>query len=214
MGRADLRAVADLHLAALPPSFFSRLGPRFLRAYYETYVAGPDAVALAAVREGLLCGYVVGTAAAHDHAAWTARRRGVRLALVAVTCMAGRPRVAVEFLRTRVGRYARGLARRLRHRPVGPTAAAAAPADGRQPAVLSHVAVHDRSRGTGTGELLVRRFAAELSGRGVHRFDLVTLAGPDGAAGFYERLGLVATGQRVDPDGRSWRSFRMTTPAA
>lgn len=214
LGRQDLREVADLHRAALPPSFFSRLGPRFLRAYYETYVSGPDAVALAAVRGPVLCGFVVGSAAAHDHAAWTARRRGLRLAVVGLASMAVRPRVAREFLRTRTGRYVRGLARRLRHRPAGAAAERSRPAAGTgQPAVLAHVAVHRHCRGGGVGELLVRRFAAELAGRGAPRLELVTLAGPDGASAFYERLGLEPAGQRVDGDGRRWQSFQLATTA-
>lgn len=201
----DAAGVARLHLQSLPPSFFARLGPRFLTRYYESYVASPHGVALVATRGDRLCGYVVGSSAADDHSAWTLRSRGARLALAGALALLTRPRLAVWFLRSRAGRYARGIRRRLAHRaPAAAGHGAAGVPAGEQSAVLAHIAVDGTQRRTGAGAVLVSAFTRELAQRGVASFELVTLSGPEGAGAFYERLGLTPVRERTDGDGRTW----------
>lgn len=199
MRREQAGEVARLHLQSLPPSFFASLGRRYLTRYYETYVDSPYAVALVATRDDRLCGYVVGSSAATDHATWTLRQRGARLAMAGALAMLVRPSVAVRFVRTRAGRYARGIRRRLTQR----TDAGVSP-QSRQAAVLAHIAVDGTQRRTGAGAVLVDAFTRELARRGVTTFELVTLCGPEGAGAFYERLGLEQVRQRTDDDGRDW----------
>ena len=201
----DLPEVAALHLQALPPSFFASLGPRFLRRYYESYLASPYGIGMVATREGRTCGFVIGSAAAADHSAWVVRHRGLRLAAAALVAMLLRPRVLAQFLATRGARYARGVYRRLRHQPRGEAAGAAASG---QPAVLAHVAVHSAWRRMGLGEVLVRAFEQQAAARGGRTVELVTLDGPEGASRFYERLGYATDRVRRDDDGRGWRYFR------
>lgn len=209
----QVRQVAEsvaVHRAALPPSFFASLGVRFLRRYHESYVCSPHGIAFAAVRDGRLCGFVVGSAAAADHSAWVVRHRGARLALAGALAMAARPRVLMRFLGSRAGRYARGVHRRLR--PVAPGGAAGGrPAQ--QPAVLAHIAVDDAARGLGVGERLARAFEQAARERGAPAVELVTLDGPAGASRFYERLGYTSGAVRRDDDGRCWRHFRRTLHA-
>lgn len=207
MTRADVRRTAQLHADALPPSFFSRLGPWFLRAYHETYVSSPFAVAIVTTDASGVTGFLVGPWAARDHGAWTVRHRGVRLALLAGLAMLRRPGLARWFARTRVRRYARGIARRLGHRGTG-----AAGVAGGQHAVLSHTAVDARRRGSGAGTLLVRAFVDETARRGAPTVELVTAAGDAGAAGFYDRLGFRFVGERAD-DERSWLLYRWDSVA-
>lgn len=200
-----LDEVAALHLMALPPSFFASLGPRFLRRYYESFLASPYGIALSVTQAQQVCGFVVGSSAAADHSAWVVRHRGLRLASAALLAMAIRPRVLVRFVSTRGTRYLHGLLRRLRHQSDVPPGGS--PASG-HPAVLAHVAVDSAWRGQGLGDVLVRAFEQEAHRAGADRVELVTLDGPDGAAGFYERLGYTATRARRDDEGRRWLYFR------
>ena len=204
----DLADVAQLHLQALPDSFFASLGPRFLRRYYESFVASPYGVAFVATHEQQLCGFVVGSSAAGPHSAWVVRQRGARLAIAGVLAMLLRPMVLAHFVSTRSSRYAMGLYRRLRGGSgTGPNASATA----ELPAVLAHVAVHTAWRRIGLGEVLVRAFESEARNKGARTVELVTLEGPEGAGRFYERLGFSHERSRQDEDGRRWLYFRSST---
>ncbi len=182
--RQDVADLARLHAAGLPDGFFARLGPAFLAAYLRTFLEGPDGVALVARDGDEVIGFVVGATRARQHSRWMVRRRGLRLAWRAMLAMLVRPAVLVTFLRTRFGRYVRGLVRRLVPRPVtGP------PDGGREDlAVLLHVVVDVDARGRGVGGTLVERFVDELRDRGVSEVRLVTDA-DEGAGALYRRLG-------------------------
>lgn len=203
----DVPHVATLHLQALPASFFSSLGPRFLRRYHESFVAGPDGIGFVATHQQRLCGFVIGSTAAASHSAWVVRRRGPRLAVSAFLAMLVRPRVLVHFLSSRGARYARGLYRRVRHQPLAQVADSPT---SDQPAVLAHVAVHSAWRRIGLGEVLVRAFEREAQVRGARTIELVTLDGPEGAGQFYERLEYTKDRVRQDDEGRRWLYFRST----
>lgn len=114
--RSDLRATARLHRAQLPDGFFARLGSGFLSVYHRGFLDGPDAVALVVRDAGAVVGFLVGTTDNREHYRWLVRRRGPFLAARALAAMLTRPRLAVEFARTRVRRYLRGLIRLLRGR--------------------------------------------------------------------------------------------------
>jgi len=128
------------------------------------------------------------------HRRWVLRRRGGWLALLGATALAARPRLALQFVQTRLVRYA-GSWRR--HRP----ADAPALAGGVAPAVLSHVAVLPAARGAGSGAQLVRCFEQAAGRAGARRAVLTTLAGADGASDFYLRLGWTMTTVRTTPEG-------------
>ena len=204
----DLPEVVRLHRSSLPSSFFARLGGRYLHEYYRSYLLSPTGITLVVRQEGRLAGFVVGTSAPLEHAAWTVRERGVRLAVRGVLALLVRPWLLVMFLRTRLRRYLQGVARRLRPRPPGPVARAL-----EAPAVLAHVAVDPGRRGRRLGELLVVSFWNAAQARGAVSLELVTLAGPDGAGGFYDKLGFVLTRCRHDDDGREWCYYRKDTAA-
>jgi ribosomal protein S18 acetylase RimI-like enzyme len=201
----DLHLAARLHAQALPHGFFGRLGPVFLRPYYRSFLTGPSGVALVAEVDGTPVGVLVGTTRPGEHYRWALRRHGARLALALVAGLLGSPRQLVLFLRTRVGRYARA-ARRL---GLGGARAASAepPAGSRRLAVLTHVCVSPQARGSGAGTALVEAFCARAREDGRMEAQLVTLAGPEGASLFYDRLGWRRRGERLDHDGRPVRSY-------
>lgn len=199
-----LTVVAGIHRQALPEGFFARLGTRFLSAYLATYQASPHAVALVALDGDRVRGFLVGSTGAAAHARWVLRQRGARLALAGLLALAVRPRLLAYFVRTRLGRYVRGLARRLR--PGG--GAGAGPAGQGDPAVLAHVAVTPEARGLGLGNLLLQRFIDESRRAGAPAVELVTRTG-GGAESFYLRAGFDESARRVDADGVPWTSYRL-----
>lgn len=208
LGRRDLAFAAGLHARSLPHGFFPRLGERFLRRYYATFLRSPWAVALVAESGGRPIGTLVGTIDDRAHYRFVARRCWFPLAAAGVVSLAQRPGVAWWFLRTRGRRYARGLVRLAGSRqPAGATAGDAgkpAPREG----VLTHIVVEEEARGSGAGGELVATFAASAKDRGTSHLRLVTDA-REGAAAFYERLGWTEAGQRSDLDGGTWSEFRL-----
>lgn len=206
MSVQDLARVVDMHLASLPESFFSRLGHRFLREYYRGFVLSPWAVALVLRSDGIE-GFVVGAHPVHGHASWTLRRRGWRLAVLGAWSLLLRPSLLKVFVTTRLGRYVRGVSRRLSRQTEHQ---AGATHRGGRAAVLSHLAVEPDRRGSGSGSVLVRSYCGAVRAAGATSVELVTLAGSAGAGDFYARLGFTGTGQRRDQEGTEWRYYRMS----
>lgn len=209
LGSATAYAAA-LHARSLPHGFFARLGRPFLRAYYDSFVASPYAVALSAFAGGRLSGVLVGTLDTGAHYSWVLRRRGLRLALLGAGGLALRPRLATTFLRTRAGRYLRRAWDTPRDLALSSSRGRrGGPARGEGVAVLTHVAVDVAARGTGAGTRLVGAFVEAARAAGADRAALVTLAGEDGAGPFYEGLGWTHTGDRQDRDGRTVSAFSL-----
>jgi len=198
MEPVDVDFAAQLHATFFPDGFFARLGRAFLVRYYRSFLDSPTATAVVAERDGVLCGYLVGMLDPSAHRREALRRHGLRLALVALTALAVRPRLAKDFLRTRLRRYGRALLRQLRADPAqgGGSGLAA-------PAVLSHVAVPESFRGAGVGTVLVEHFLASARAAGRESACLVTLSGDVGAGAFYTRLGWTPSGSRRTDDGAS-----------
>ena len=194
MGLQDLAYVVDAHADNFPDGFFARLGPRFLRQYYRTFLDGPLATCVVVEHEGRPCGYLVGILDPPQHRRLMLRYHAVSLALAAGLGMFRRPRLAATFVVTRLGRYRAALVRSSRG------GAARGPA--MRTAVLSHVAVSEAYRRSGIGTILVDEFLAEAHAAGCARACLVTQAGPEGAGDFYARRGWTFTHQRRTTEGR------------
>ena len=200
MTTADVGFAAVLHHTALPHGFFARLGTSFLLCYYESFVASPHAVALVAQGPSGPAGVLVGTVRTSQHYSWVLRRFGPRLVLRGAVALLRKPRLLAFFVRTRLGWYSAALLRigRRAVRRGRAQAAAGAP----EPAVLTHVAVTPFGRGTGTGAALVREFVDAAHAAGCRHAVLVTLAGPEGAGRFYQRLGWIRRDVHRDHDSR------------
>lgn len=194
--REDLDFCAALHAEAMEHGFFVQLGPRFLRAYYATFLDSPHAVAFAATVAEQPVGALVGILRPRAHARWVLRRRGPALALIGAAGMMLRHRAALRFARTRIPRYLRVWRR---HRGAPATTQDSPRAE---PAVLSHVAVAPGARRVGAGRLLVRTFEREALRAGAERAILTTLEGPEGAGRFYAELGWLRSATHTTPDGR------------
>lgn len=198
----DLSFVVEQHLHHFPDGFFARLGPRFLSEYYRAFLTGASARTAIAEVDGERIGYLVGVTDPAAHREHVVRRHGRALVLRAAAAMALRPSLAVCFVRTRLGLYARKLLRR-RTRDTGEPA----PSGSAGPtAVLTHVAVRPAAQSRGIGSELISRFRDEVAEAGCERLTLVTASGEDGAGPYYRRRGWTALGERCTPDG-----LRLTT---
>lgn len=198
-GSQVLRRTAGIHARELPDGFFARLGPRFLRRYHQSFVDSPLADVLVAGNGIEPTAMLVGTYDNAAHYQWVARHRSWLLALAGVVALLGRPRLAAEFLRTRVGRYARAVGRFLGRRWGGtePTTSASPP---RRVAVLTHVAVDAAAQGSGLGRDLVRAFVQRARSAGADEIRLITSADGPGP-GFYRSLGWQRLRARRAADG-------------
>ena len=201
MGLQDLPVVTDMHRAEFRDGFFVRLGPRFLRRYYRTFLDGPLATALVCEKEGAVCGYLVGVLDPPQHRRLLLRHHGRSLALTALAGLVWRPGLALHFLRTRARRYLRALFRQ--------AGAAAVVAEPTKLAVLTYVAVDPSFRGHGIGSVLVNRFLGEAAAAGRDAVCLVTLAGAAGAGGYYASRGWVHVADGRRPDGQSLEHYQF-----
>ena len=131
------------------------------------------------------------------------------LALSGLRALLQRPSLLAWFLRTRLPRYARAVTRRLLPR----SQESSSTREAEKVAVLSHVAVSPRHRGSGLGAALVERFVAEAEDASMDRVLLVTLSGEEGAGSFYERLGWKHLGDKVDHDGRAVATYELRLKA-
>lgn len=202
---ADLPATAALHRKYLHLGLFPRLGRHFLGLYQESFARSPFGIALVARSDEDVVGALFGTTSKVDHYHWVMRHFGPQLALAGSGALITRPQVALDFARTRLGRYARGLAR---HVGVLPTPAPGS-TSGRKPlSVLSHIVTDLKARRQGVGRGLVEEFKSRASARGVHRALLVTEEGGLGTP-FFEKLGCNLIAQRKGQDGAMLREYRL-----
>lgn len=194
MGLQDLGEVVGGHRASFPNGFFARLGPRFLRRYYRTFLDGPLAVALVVEVAGIPSGYLVGVLDPVQHRRLLLTYHGVALAACGLFGLIRRPQVMARFVATRIRRYLVVLTRSANR--------AAELEDGPRIAVLSHIVVARQARGRGLGTVLVDTFIAQARDAGRERACLVTLTGPTGAGSFYEKSGWRHTRDATGVDGR------------
>ncbi|MEV7288354.1 GNAT family N-acetyltransferase [Streptomyces sp. NPDC093252] len=211
MAAEDLDYVVAEHLAHFPEGFFARLGRRYFTAYTRTYLTSAHARAYIAECDGVPVGFLVGVTDPAAHRAHLMAEHGRGLALRACAALCVRPGLALHFIRTRLGRYARKLLPGVRPPQPAP-AATGTPAEGVS-AVLAHVVVSTRLRSYGLGSALVRRFLDDATAAGCARVCLVTAAGPGGAGPYYERLGWLRTDEHHTPDGRLLLSYEFPLPA-
>jgi ribosomal protein S18 acetylase RimI-like enzyme len=202
----DLSFVITEHLANFPEGFFARLGPRYLMAYTRTYLTSPHARAYIVEAGGTSVGFLVGVTTPSEHRKHILTEHGRKLALRAFMALSVRPALALHFIRTRLGRYARKFI--LGRRRQGKEAALATSRDSVS-AVLAHVVVSAQFRSYGLGSALIRRFTQDAAATGCARIALVTAAGPGGAGGYYERLGWHRTGETRTPDGHSLLTYEF-----
>lgn len=204
---ADVDATARLHIDHLSVGLFPRMGHRFVACWHRAYVLSPHAVALVAVEPGPdggghVAGFLVG---ALDRLAFHQElltRHRTRLAIRAVVALVLRPRVLIDFLRTRLRPYLRRLRAPRQGPSLPPGALPAAPV-----ADLSAIAVDPVLRRTGTGRRLTEEFLDRSAAAGAVRVELVTAADSAASVAFYTSTGWTARRRYDTRDGRALQRF-------
>lgn len=175
MAPSDLNAVVGIHQKAFPGFFLTRMGPRFLRAYYQAVLDFEESIALMACESetGRLLGFAVGFRDPQGfYALFNSRKR--RLLPTILLAVLRDPGLLPAILRNM---------RRVE-------AQAAHPIDAVE---LSSIAVGEAGRGV--GGTLLEAFAAESRASGAARLVLTTdETGNDSVRAFYEARGFTLDG--------------------
>jgi GNAT superfamily N-acetyltransferase len=205
---ADLREAALLHRDVLDMEFLSRLGPAFMRAYYQAWIEAPGSISLAALDDdGRLLGVLLGANDPATHVRAMIRHRGLGLGIKLVTYASVHPRLAKDLVVTRSRRYARGITRlfvtRLARSSKSQTQLA-------EPVVgeITHVLVRPEAQGRGVGRVLLDAAVSAARLAGVQELVLVTP--PElGARYFYESLGWRPEGAMKSRSEEEFLRFRF-----
>lgn len=204
----DLATVIRLHRELLSHGLFPRLGTAFMLCYHRTFMDLDSGISLVAVMTAPhggeeVIGFVCGSTDQRRHVAEVLATARWPLLIPGLAGLLRRPRLLMTFARTRLVRYLR----RLLRQPVRRTFVSRLE---REPvAVLSAVAVSATARAGGVGAALVAGLVRLARQAGTDVIELVTLAGPRGAATFYRSLGWTEVDTHQDKDGYPVITFRM-----
>ncbi len=181
----DLDTVVRLHAAAFPGFFLTRLGPRFLKAYYRLVLE--RGILQVIVQDEQTCGFVAGFLAPAQFYR-TMKRDARRFAIPLLIALAARPRLVLHIVRS-VLRVSR--------------AKSEAAHDSDEVCELSSLAVHPRWQRQGLGGQLVRAFLSRARNLGAAEVRLTTGAcGNDRVRRFYQGLGFRLTRTFLQSSGR------------
>ncbi|WP_176455968.1 N-acetyltransferase [Gordonia sp. IITR100] len=199
---ADLTATSTLHVAHLRLGLFPRLGRRFVQRWHTTFLTAPGGVGIVATTrdtEGreVLLGFLLGTTDRDASRSDLISFRSWPIVLHAAVALALRPVTLVQFLRTRLVRYARrfALAAHTRRKTVSASTRCST-----QVAELDVLAVSPAARRLGLGAHLVELFVHACETGGAVRIELVAPATTE-AVSFYRRTGWEQTSTTVTSDG-------------
>lgn len=182
--RREAKEAALLHEQELPFEFLSRMGTGFLTRYYQSFVESPHAAAVVAEdgRTGRLEGIFIATFDTEAHYSYAVRRHGAALARHAALQAIRNPALARDFLKTRLGRYLRGVLRSLIYRKK----TSKKPSE--QVGFPTYISVRRDRHSRGIGAALFEAYEEMARESGIMRLELVTRPGELGAGPFFEKL--------------------------
>lgn len=177
-----------VHMEAFAGYMNAALGRRYVRAFLHFFARSAERIALVAVRDGVVVGYVVG--ARLDYTRAMTRE----LLPVVALSFALRPGLLLQ------RRFLRVLGTRLKQlfAPAAP-AASAAPIDLTSMVSLVGIGVSSRARGTGVGRLLAAAFERHARQLGVRAMRLTVYRENAGARRLYEAAGWSLTSAEDAP---------------
>lgn len=191
--RAQISAIAAVHLAAFESFFLSSLGPRFLRTLYHAIRRDSTGLVLAATdAEGRVLGFAAGVEDSRGCFSRLARRHCMRFAWAMLPSLLRDPRIALRVLRSLRGSGGQGRA----------TAGA----------LLMSIAVDPSHAGQGIGGQLLESFLDQMARNGVQAACLTTDRDANEATNaFYQRHGFVLEHQFVTSEGRRMNQYGIST---
>jgi ribosomal protein S18 acetylase RimI-like enzyme len=226
MSQRDLGAVIAIHRAAFPNFFLSFLGPRFLRVFYGFIVS--DGIAIVALADGKLAGFVAGVSEPRLFYRQLMRRRFVGLALAIAPIVLRHPSTLARVVR-RARQRTSGAPEDRRpdptrkpeerrpdpienpienhgeRRPAPISDRRSGPIGNHEPesAELMSLAVDPGHEHRGVGRALVAAFAERVATSGERRLWLTTdAADNDRVIHFYESQGFSRSSEFVTAEGR------------
>jgi ribosomal protein S18 acetylase RimI-like enzyme len=198
--RADLPAVVAAHVAAFPGFFLTRMGPRFLAAYYRMVLESPEGILLVGESAGAVGGFVAGVARP-DAFYRTMLRRPLTLGVPAVLRLVTSPRMLLDV----AGRVCRLGSSGHPQGQRGPR---------RARAELASLAVLPSQRRLGLGRRLVAAFVTEAGRRRVAEVRLTTDAVDNQAThAFYVSLGFSRSPDVLGAPDRPLTEYTVATGA-
>lgn len=187
----DIQAVVEVHLASFQGFFLTFLGAGFLRLLYGEILETPNAVALVAVDQGTVIGFVAGVAQQTSFYGRLVRKRLFAFAWASLGAALRRPAV--------IPRLFRAL-----------TAARSSEAAIAQ-AVLMSIAVAPTASGRGVGQQLVMGFLQAMRAQGISSVSLTTdQANNERTNIFYQQLGFTMARAYTTPEGRGMNEYVIT----
>lgn len=203
---SDLPFARETLRAFLPGGFFADLGDAFLSTYLRTYATSPSGCALIAESAGRPVGFLVGSVDRDSYRHHVLHAERWKLLVKGIIGLALRPRLAVQFVRTRLRRYLQGMQRRAPGSP--------ATSVDTQVGVLAHIAVVPEARGTGVGKALMMNFLSVCAAHGTPRVRLYVGPSNTGAQSFYRANGWAEVARQADADGVPWIVMEVVLPAS
>ena len=174
----------------------------------KTFLIQHHGVALVAVTNDdrqQQVGFLIGSTNQIRHVADVLTHHKGSLLFSGLVALSIRPRVLLQFLRTRVRPYLR----RILGRKASPSAGAnSAPTT----AVITSLVVLPTVRGGGIGSLLVDEFLERAAADQASLAELVTTAGVAGAGEFYEKIGWSCIEERQSKDGTQIHTYQRSLP--
>lgn len=194
----DIKAIAAVHAAAFPGFFLTRMGTRFLAAYYQMVLHSPEGVVLVMEDKVQITGFAAGFSASrrfYGHA----YRSLLRLSAWALIRLATRPSMLVEVI-------ARAIRVAVSGHPQG------VDITNRDHAELSSLAVLPSQQRLGHGRQLVVAFLDTVRQRGAASVRVTTdMSGNEGPHAFYTSLGFARSSHSLHAGRRALTEYTINT---
>lgn len=188
MQRHHLDPVVAIHWSCFQGFFLTFLGPRFLHLLYGEIMAMPDSVALVALKDEQIAGFVVGVTHQSSFYGRLVQRRLFAFARASFGAAIRRPAIIPRLFRAL--NYSRSSQKAV------------------APALLMSVAVAPDAAGTGIGQQLVNTFLDEMQARGISSVSLTTdRDNNDRTNRFYQKLGFELARAYTTPEGRAMNEY-------
>lgn len=186
--------VVSIHLRSFPGFFLTFLGPCFLRLLYSEIIAIPDSVALVALENEQVVGFVAGVTQQSNFYGQLARRRLFAFAHASLSAAIRRPSIIPRLFRAL--NYSRSSQEAVAQ------------------AQLMSIAVSPDAVGKGIGQQLVKVFLDEMQAQGISSVSLTTdRVNNERVNSFYQKLGFELARTYVTPEGRAMNEYLIQLKA-
>jgi ribosomal protein S18 acetylase RimI-like enzyme len=188
MREYDVPNVVKVHLGGFRGFFLSFLGQPFLQELYKGAVIDHSGINFVAEKEGVICGFVMGTTQPSGFYKALIKNRWWRFALSSVLPVLKRPTIIPRLFR------ALSMPEKVNKQDGCGT--------------LMSIAVPPEMKGKGVGRALINAFLKEAAERGLRQVSLLSdRDNNDDVNAFYKGLGFKCERQFTTPEGRGMNEY-------